>query len=403
MAGNDVRSSYSGATTACGSTTPRSSSKPATRAEVPLLRRRRGAARRASPRPRRRPARAPRGRGAGTGRTRATTVNGTRSAPSSVSSTPLAAKKSAVGGALSPHDAGRMRPVISAAEVHPLVRERRRALLGGGRRRARAGGRSRPCPPRRAARPRCRARCCCAPSPAASRAAWCASRSGPRTAGCAGPRRDASIRSRRAIAGAWKLQPIASLKPAPTSASPARRRSCCSRVSPARAPWPGIVAGSFSSPHSRATSSIRSTSRVTSLRRKAGTVTSRPSPPSTHAELEPLQQLGLLAERDLGAEQAGDLLVAQPQRASAPDPARRRRPCPDQSVAPLSSSISCAASAWPSHRLISGARPFSKRPDASVRSAEPLRGALEVRAVPVGRLHQHARGVSAAPRSAGRP
>ena len=74
----------------------------------------------------------------------------------------------------------------------------------------------------------------------------------------------ASSRSLRAVSGAWKLQPIASENPAPTSASPARRRSFCSTVRRPLMPWPGIVAGSFSSPHSRATSSIRSTSRVTS-------------------------------------------------------------------------------------------------------------------------------------------
>ena len=64
----------------------------------------------------------------------------------------------------------------------------------------------------------------------------------------------------------------------------ARRRrggaAAARRVSRPLAPCAGSVAGSFSSPHSRATSSIRSTSRVTSLRRNAGTVTSSPSPVS---------------------------------------------------------------------------------------------------------------------------
>ena len=114
-----------------------------------------------------------------------------------------------------------------------------------------------------------------------------------------------SSRSLRSVAGDWKLQPIASEKPAPTSASPARRRRLLlGRRGARQRRGAGSVAGSFSSPHSRATSSIRSTSRVTSLRRNGGTVTSSPSPPSCDAELEPLEQLGLRAERDLGAEQA---------------------------------------------------------------------------------------------------
>ena len=63
---------------------------------------------------------------------------------------------------------------------------------------------------------------------------------------------------------------------------------------------------------------------------------------------------------------------------------------PSTSRAPASSVIRIAASAWPSIAC-SGWSCFSNRPDASERSAEPRRRALDVRAVPGRRLHQHAR------------
>ena len=115
----------------------------------------------------------------------------------------------------------------------------------------------------------------------------------------------ASSRSLRAISGAWKLQPIASLKPgadervaraaAQLLLDASAGRSCRGR---------GSSPGSFSSPHRRATSSIRSTSRVTSLRRNGRDGHVEAVAGVDDAELEPLEELGLLAERDLGAEQA---------------------------------------------------------------------------------------------------
>ena len=94
-----------------------------------------------------------------------------------------------------------------------------------------------------------------------------------RRSGCSAPRRSRSARS-----GWAKLQPTISFSPWAASASAARRRRRCRAVRRPDAPWrEGSVTGSLSSPSSRATSSIRSTSRVTSARRNAGTVTSRPS------------------------------------------------------------------------------------------------------------------------------
>ena len=173
-------------------------------------------------------------------------------------------------------------------------------------------------------------------------------------------------RSLRSVSGDWKLQPIASLSPAPTSASAARRRSFCSTVSRPLMPWPGIVAGSFSSPHSRATSSIRSTSRVTSLRRNAGTVTSSPSPASTtpnssRSRMSRCSPIGTAVPSRPVTFSSRSVIVF----GAGPGPPTST--VPGFKVAPQSSIISCAASAWPSI-VYSGASPFSKRPEASVRS-----------------------------------
>ena len=85
-----------------------------------------------------------------------------------------------------------------------------------------------------------------------------------------------SSRSLRSVSGDWKLQPIASREAdADERVAGAAAQALLGLQAAASMPCAGSVAGSFSSPHSRATSSIRSTSRVTSLRRNGGTVTSR--------------------------------------------------------------------------------------------------------------------------------
>ena len=81
----------------------------------------------------------------------------------------------------------------------------------------------------------------------------------------------------------------------------------------------------------RATSSIRSISRVTSSRRSAGTVTSRPSGARSASKSSALQDLGLALERD-GARRGSPARAPRAARAGArPDRAggrRRRRSCP---------------------------------------------------------------------------
>ena len=109
-------------------------------------------------------------------------------------------------------------------------------------------------------------------------------------------------RSRSASPGSVKLQPTISYMPRPTSASIARRRRRCWTLRrPALPRRLGSVAGSFSRPSMRATSSMRSASRVTSLRRKAGTSTSRPPGASSTLEAQRAQDLGLARARDRDA------------------------------------------------------------------------------------------------------
>ncbi len=125
---------------------------------------------------------------------------------------------------------------------------------------------------------------------------------------------------------------------------------------------------------SRATSSIRSASRVTSSRRTAGTVTSRaPSssePPSAprSREVECPQDLGLARAWHRHPEDR----VAPSRSRSWIVRAERRLPrhvdrAGHARVAPHSSIISRVASACACMHC-SGAKPFSKRPEASLRS-----------------------------------
>ena len=188
---------------------------------------------------------------------------------------------------------------------------------------------------------------------------------------CARRRSSSGRRSCASRAVDSKLQPTTSSSPRPTSTSSARRRRRCAGVSRPTAPRRrGSVAGSWSlTPCRRATSSIRSASRVMSLRRNGGTVTSRPFGRSAVSKPSRLR-CSALSER------------VMPTPSSAPTFASRRRivsgamgscarratsTVPGTSRAPVSSSISCVATACPSSAC-SGARPFSKRALASLRS-----------------------------------
>ncbi len=126
------------------------------------------------------------------------------------------------------------------------------------------------------------------------------------------------------------------------------------------------MAGIFSSPQMRATSSIRSASRVTSLRRKAGTVTSSPSsasatPNPSRSRIAAASSRGTLAPSSRAVRASRIRMVT----GSGPGPPTSI--VPSTRRAPVSSSMSRVAITCPS-MACSGARPFSKRPDASVRS-----------------------------------
>ena len=129
-----------------------------------------------------------------------------------------------------------------------------------------------------------------------------------------------AIRRRSASSGAVKLQPTISCRPCAVSASEARRRSRWRAVSRPEAPWRGgSVAGRSSSAPSRATSSIRSASRVTSARRNGGHGHVEAVGRVGDGELERPEDLRAALARDLDAEQPVDPRVAQADR-------RRGRP-----------------------------------------------------------------------------
>ena len=133
----------------------------------------------------------------------------------------------------------------------------------------------------------------------------------------------------------------------------------------------------------RATSSIRSTSRVTSSRRSAGTVTSQAVVGGLWRRSRAPEDLRLALR---GHGHAEDRL-ARATRAGAIGErgrrlARRRRSSPARRFAPQSSTISRVATACACMHC-SGASPFSKRADASLRrpSAHDVRwmfGPLQV-------------------------
>ena len=215
-------------------------------------------------------------------------------------------------GAGSRQVAGAHRPGQQRAEVVGLVRQRSRALTS----RASSG---RPRPDSNSAIVVGAARAVALRRrPAASRAASCAAATARRTSGWrASTGAPASTsRSFSASSGPVKLQPTISCRPwrgervrrrggaAAGAASGARRR----RGGPAASP-----AGSRA-PSSRATSSIRSASRVMSARRKSGTVTSSPSAASTAVKPIVCSSCRRALARDRDAEQPLDPRVAQADR-----------------------------------------------------------------------------------------
>ena len=297
------------------------------RGRGPTRRRRPGAARRASPRPRRPRARAPRGPDAGRGPRRGRSSNGTRSARSSASSAPLAAKKSASGGALSPQEAGRSAPGEQRAEVHPLVRQRRRALLG----------RRQLAPVRAVEVDRALLE---EPHVLAPARDVVADRGQQRA-----EQRRAHLRE---VLGERVAQPHRGLDEPQLALHLGRLEAPADRLGEARAdervgrapaqlllgrqPPAHAVAGDrrrelLQPPQPRDLLDQVDLARdVVAAERRHGHVEVVAA--VGDAELEPLEQLGLLAERDLGAEQPRDLLVAQPQRLRRRALRRRRRPCP---------------------------------------------------------------------------
>ena len=207
----------------------------------------------------------------------------------------------------------RRRPTTPAAAARSSARprcicssgQRRRARLGGGQLaavRAVEVDRALLEEPHVLAR---RGRRCGAPRSAASRAASCASPTGPRESGLRSLHRGRVETAAGApISGAWKLQPIASEKPTPTSASPARRRSFCSTRQAAGRAVGGQRRGQLVQPPQPRDllDQVDLARDVVAPERRDGHVEAVAG--VDDAEVEPLEQLGLLAERDLGAEQA---------------------------------------------------------------------------------------------------
>ena len=227
------------------------------------------------------------------------TVHGTRSASSSPARTPLTAKKSTSRGWDSRQLAGRAAPSQQRAHVVGLVRK---AGRGAAARRADLS-RGRPAGTRR--RPRTGGACsrrvpdCDGRRRAATRAGSCADATGRVEIGfssSSASRRGCSAPSRRRSAQLWAGEApaddlVQALGGERVGGPPAQ--SLALRVRRPEAPWrDGSVAGSLSSPSRRATSSIRSASRVTSPRRNAGhghvQAVVRPRGP----ELERVQDLG---------------------------------------------------------------------------------------------------------------
>ncbi len=165
-----------------------------------------------------------------------------------------------------------------------------------------------------------------------------------------------------------KLHPTTSSSPRPT------RRSCSARSArwravsrPAGRPA-GSVAGTFARPSSREISSMRSIGRVRSLRRRGGIVTVRmpvpdDSTPRSIARSSSIWRASGTSyprnrlQSDVGSCSTGEAIVRVP-----------RSIIPPTGEAPASSAMSWRARRCAS-RVCSTGSDFSKRPDASVRTA----------------------------------
>ena len=156
-------------------------------------------------------------------------------------------------------------------------------------------------------------------------------------------------------------------------------------------------------PSRRATSSIRSASRVTSSRRQCGTVTSRPSSASATPKPSASSIAARRGARDLDAEQPGHPRVAQPQRRPAAGTGVART-----SIVPRHQARAGELDHQPGGdglRLqgLLGLQALLVATGGLGAQPQPRRRAVDVRAVPGRDLHQHARGVRPRPRSARRP
>ena len=119
-------------------------------------------------------------------------------------------------------------------------------------------------------------------------------------------------------------------------------------------------------------------------------------------EAEPLQVGDLVGLRDLHAEDARPPGRRAAAASAAAAPGAATSIVPGTSVAPQSSTISCEATAW-ARRVRSGCSCFSKRAEASERSASRREVCSMLVPVPVRRLEQHARSSRRRPRRPGRP
>ena len=145
-----------------------------------------------------------------------------------------------------------------------------------------------------------------------------------------------------------------------------RRRRCWTLSRPALPRRLGSVAGSFSRPSMRATSSMRSASRVTSLRRKAGTSTSRP-PGASSTPKPRARRISAWRGRGIGRPRISSTRCSRRRMTMPGGPSPPTSIVPGTRRAPVNSSMSRVATIWASIAC-SGARPFSKRPLASLRS-----------------------------------
>ena len=127
----------------------------------------------------------------------------------------------------------------------------------------------------------------------------------------------------------------------------------------------GSVAGSRSTPSMRATSSIRSISRVTSSRRRGGTVTSSPSGAGSDAKSS-ARRISLWRSPETDTPRMPRTRSSRSPITRAGGPSPPMSIVPGTSRAPHSSSISRPATACACMHC-SGCRPFSKREEASLR------------------------------------